>query len=409
MTERLRLAYRESTVFTTALRRQAEAFRAVRPEVRVELVGHDLPELYGALVAGDGCDSGDWDAFLCCTDWLPPLMAGRRLNPLDGFLAADPPPDWPAGWSRSLRELATAEGRTYGIPYHDGPEMFMYRADLFDDPAEQRRFSEKSGYPLAAPRTWSQFLDVARHFTRPADDLYGCVLAALPDGHNNVYDFLIQLWSRGGRVLDGRRATFADAAGVAALTYLRELAFVHRVTQPDPMAYESVGSGEYYATGRAAMMWNWFGYAVMAELPGSAVRGRNRYALIPRGEGPGGRHVSLSVFWVLTIPRGAPQPELAWEFLRHTATAEMDLVTAYAGATGCRLSTWRDPRVRERFPCYSLIERTHESVEMMPAIPEYPEINEVLNVALDAAYTGVRPVEHALADAAARTDAILAR
>lgn len=284
----------------------------------------------------------------------------------------------------------------------------MYRADLFDDPAEQRRFADRYGYPLAPPRTWAQFLDVARHFTRPAEDRYGCVLAAKPDGHNNVYDFLIQLWSRGGRVLAGRRAAFADAAGREALAYLRDLAFTHRVTQPNPRAYESVGSGEYYATGRAAMMWNWFGYAVMAELPGSAVRGRNRYALIPRGDGPGGRHVSLSVFWVLTIPRGAPHPELAWEFLRHAATPEMDLVTAHEGATGCRLSTWRDPAVRERFPCYTLIEQTHESVETMPAIPEYPAINEVLNVELDAAYAGRKRVEQALGDAAARTDAILA-
>jgi multiple sugar transport system substrate-binding protein len=408
MAERLRLAYRESTVFTNALRRQAEAFQAARPEVTIELVGHDLPELYEGLVAGDGCDSGEWDAFLCCTDWLPPLMAGRRLSGLDGFLAADPPPDWPDGWSPSLRGLPTGpDGVTYGIPYHDGPELFMYRADLFDDPAERRRFADTYGYPLAAPRTWSQFLDVARHFTRPAEALYGCVLGAKPDGHNNVYDFLIQLWSRGGRVLDGQRAAFAGAAGREALSYLRELAFVHRLTQPDPRAYESVGSGEYYATGRAAMMWNWFGYAVLAELPTSAVRGRNRYALIPRGDGPGGRHVSLSVFWVLTIPRGSRQPEAAWQFLRHAATPEMDLVTAHEGATGCRLSTWRDPAVRERFPCYSLIEQ--QPVETLPAIPEYPEINEVLNVEIDAAYTGAKSVEQALADAAERTDAILAR
>jgi multiple sugar transport system substrate-binding protein len=407
MARRLRLAYRESSVFTNALRRQVDAFRTARPEIEVELVGHDLPELYGELVEGDGCRSGEWDLFLCCTDWLPPLMGKRRLRELDGYLRADPPPDWPDGWSPSLRGLPTSDGMTYGIPYHDGPEMFMYRADLFDDPSERQRFESEYGYPLAAPQTWSQFLDVALHFTRPTDDLYGCVLGAKPDGHNNVYDFLIQLWSRGGEVLDGRRAAFADAAGREALSYLRDLAVVHRVTQPDPRAYESVGSGEYYATGRAAMMWNWFGYAVLAELPSSAIRGRNKYALIPRGDGPGGRHVSLSVFWVLTIPAGSREAGLAWEFLRHTATAEMDLVTAYEGATGCRLSTWRDPQIRERFPCYSLIEQTHQSVETMPAIPEYPEINEVLNVEIDAVYTGVKSVEQALADAADRTNAIL--
>jgi multiple sugar transport system substrate-binding protein len=402
--QRLRLAYRDSSAFTNALRRQVEA-----SGLDVELVGHDLPELYEAMVAGNGCESGEWDLFLCCTDWLPPLMGQRRLLGLDGFLASDPPPDWPEGWSPSLRGLTTSDGVTYGIPYHDGPELFMYRADLFEDPGERERFAASYGYPLAVPRTWSRFLDVARFFTRPAEDLYGCVLGAKPDGHNNVYDFLIQLWSRGGRVLDGRRAAFAGPAGQAALAYLRDLAFVHRVTQPDPRAYESVGSGEYYATGKAAMMWNWFGYAVMAELPDSAVRGRNRYALIPRGDGPDGRHVSLSVFWVLAIPHATRRRELAWQFMRHAATPGMDLVTAHEGATGCRLSTWRDPQVRERFPCYALIEQTHQSVETMPAIPEYPEVNEALNIAIDAAYTGAKSVAQALADAAVRTDAILSR
>jgi maltose-binding protein MalE len=56
-----------------------------------------------------------------------------------------------------------------------------------------------------------------------------------------------------------------------------------------------------------------------------------------------------------------------------------------------------------------LIEETHRSVETMPAIPEYPEINEVLNAEIDAVYTGTKSVADALAEAARRTDEILER
>ncbi|MGH3488793.1 MAG: extracellular solute-binding protein [Actinopolymorphaceae bacterium] len=231
----------------------------------------------------------------------------------------------------------------------------------------------------------------------------------MPDGHNSVYDFLIQLWSRGGRVLDDGHAAFAGPEGLQALSFLRDLVSVHRVTQPDPRAYESVRSGEYYASGRAAMMWNWSGFAVVADLPDSAIRGRNRLGLIPRGDGPNGRHVSLSVYWVLTIPRGGRNQDLAWAFVRHVGTPEMDLVTAREGAIGCRLSTWRDPEIRAEFASYRLIEETHRGVETMPAIPAYPEINEVLGEEIDAVYTGAKSVEGSLADAARRTDEILAR
>lgn len=405
---KLRLAYREFIGFENAFRRQLESFASTNPDVKVELVPFDVPQLYAELVEGNEATSGAWDLFLCNTDWLPTLMEDGRLLGLDPFLSADPPPDWPDGWSPSLRGLQTgANGTVYGLPYHDGPEMFIYRGDLFDSETEREQFARTYGYPLSPPETWAQFLDVAKHFTRPADDLYGCVLAAMPDGHNSVYDFFIQLWSRGGRVLDGRRAAFAGPKGNAALSFLRDLVLVHRVTQPEPRAYESVRSGDYYASGRAAMMWNWCGFAAVADLPTSAVRGRSRLALIPRDAGPRGRHVSLSVYWVLTIPAGSRQRERAWDFIRHLATPEMDLVTAHEGAIGCRLSTWRDPDVREQFSCYSLIEETHAGVENVPAISEYPLINEVLNAEIDTVYTEQKSVERALDDAAEQVNDIL--
>ena len=407
-TTRLRLAYREFVGFENAFRRQIAAFATARPDVEIELVAYDVPDLYQQMVEGDGCTSGDWDLFLCVTDWLPPLMERGDLLALDPFLRERPPADWPDGWSPSLRGLQTGpDGSHHGMPYHDGPEMFMYRGDLFEDADERQRFAREWGRPLRPPETWSEFLEVARFFTRPDDDLYGCVLAAMPDGHNSVYDFLLQLWSRGGRVLDDGRAAFAGSEGQAALGFLRDLVCVHRVTQPDPRAYESVLSGEYYASGRAAMMWNWSGFAVVADMPDSAIRGRNRLGLIPRADGPAGRHVSLSVYWVLSIPRGCRNPDAAWDFLRHIASPEMDLVTAREGGIGCRLSTWRDPGIQREFASYQLIEETHRSVETMPAIPAYPRINEVLNEEIDAVYTGVKSVEKSLADAARRTDEIL--
>lgn len=398
MADRLRLAYREFSGFQTTFGLQVEALRGQRPGVEVELVPFEVHELYDVM-AGGGCASGDWDLFLCNTDWLPELMRDGALLALDDLLCrgANPLPDWPDAWSPSLRGLQTsASGATYGLPYHDGPQMFMYRGDLFDE------------HGIAPPKTWAEFLEVARYFHRPADGLYGCVLAALPDGHNNVYDFLLHLWSRGGAFLDGDRAAFDGSEGQAALTFLHDLIRVHQVTQPDPRSYDSVGSGDCYASGRAAMMWNWCGFAAVADLPGSAIRGRNRLGLIPRGDEPGGRHTSLSVYWVLAIPSGSRQPELAWDFLRHVASPEMDVITATQGGIGCRLSTWRSPEVRQDFACYRLIEQVHQETETVPGIPEYPAIADVINAEIDAVYTGGKPVEQALAAAAEQTNRLLA-
>jgi len=59
----------------------------------------------------------------------------------------------------------------------------------------------------------------ARFLHQPDAGSMARFLAAFPDGHNSVYDFLLQLWTRGGDLLDSLAGSFdtreaADALGV---------------------------------------------------------------------------------------------------------------------------------------------------------------------------------------------------
>jgi multiple sugar transport system substrate-binding protein len=286
----------------------------------------------------------------------------------------------------------------------------MYRTDLFEDAREQARFRRTYGRELRVPTTWSEFREVAQFFTRPDDDLYGCVVAAKPDGHNDVYDFAIHLASRGGHLLDARmRPSFAGPEGQDALQFYVDLIHAQRVTQPEPWTYDSVASGEFYASGRAAMMWNWCGFVSVANMPSmSKIPGRTRATMLPAGDGPAGVSMSLIVYWVLTIATGSRQPDAAWQFLRHLATPEMDVVTAEEGGSGTRFSTWRNESIRRQFPYYEIVEDVHQHVTTMPAIPEYPAINNVLNSMMDAAVHGQSDVPTLLRAAAVATEAVLA-
>lgn len=408
---RLRLIHREFVGFTRALARQEEAYRLAHPDVSITYRALDVPQLYDAMVTRRGCFGDSVDLFLAVTDWLPALIQSGAIVPLDRYLAEDPPPDWPDGWTDSVRRLQRSEdGRVYGMAYHDGPEVFMYRTDLFGDPVEQERFARTYHRPLAVPRTWSEFREVARFFTRPDENLYGCVVAAKADGHNNVYDFMIHLASRGGALFDDYwRPTFASEAGQEALQFYLDLIHRDRVTQPEPWTYESVASGDFYASGRAAMMWNWCGFQAVADLPStSKIPGRTRATMLPAGDGPRGRAVSLNVYWCMTIPVGSRQPDEAWRFIRHLSTPEMDLITSREGANGCRLSTWRHPEIRRQFQYYEVIEAVHQQVISPPRLPEYPLINEVLNRMMETAVAGRKDAPTALADAAAEVETILA-
>ena len=123
---RLSLVGRQFAGFSNALSRQLAAYRATDPSVAVDFTFLDVPPLYEAMVQRGGARRGDHDLFLAVTDWLPRLIRDSALVPLDEFLRRDSPPDWPDGWPLTLRRLQQGpDGRTYGIAYHNGPEVFM--------------------------------------------------------------------------------------------------------------------------------------------------------------------------------------------------------------------------------------------------------------------------------------------
>lgn len=407
----LKLIFREFEGFERAFSKQAAAFSAQHPHIGVSREFTEVHSLYKKMVAGAGSKTPEYDLFLCVTDWLPELIASGGLTRLNEFLAADPPEGWPDAWSPSMRGLQTGpDGSIYGLAYHDGPEVFHYRTDLFESPGEQAAFFKRYGYELGPPKTWSQFLDVARFFTRPADGLWGTAVAYYPDAHNNVYDFLIHLWSRGGLLFDHHwQPAFHDAIGREALRFYVDLLHEHKVVSEACLGLDSVQCGHYYAQGHAAMMWNWCGFATVAQAPEfSRIVGKNRCTIVPRGDGPRGEHTSLNIYWVLAIPAGSRNKDAAYAFIKHAAGAAMDKVTAMEGGSGTRLSTWGDPKVQARFPYYGIIEEVHQNVKSPPPIPESTPIIEILNEMVDDAVKQRKTVPQALDEAAEKVRAVLA-
>ncbi len=101
--------------------------------------------------------------------------------------------------------------------------------------------------------------------------------------------------------------------------------------------------------------------------------------MAPLPAGPGGRPVSLNVFWVLCIGSGSRHKALAWDFLRHCASAPMDLLTTQKGAIGVRRSTWSDPEVNRRIPYYHRLEWLHEHARCLPRTPALAALSHVVD------------------------------
>jgi len=407
----LRFVGRPFDGFEQALERQVASFE-VHHDVSLDLERdhRPLPEIHAGAVETGAIADGTYDLFLCLSDWLPGLADEGLLTPIDDYLADDPPDDWPEGGPRACGRSSPTRTRPTRSPYHDGPEVFHYRRDLFESVDEQRAFREVYGRPLHVPKTWDEFRDVAEFFTRPEEGLWGTVVAALPDGHNDVYDFLIQLWSRGGEVLDAEgNPAFDGEAGREALQFYHDLIHEHEVVPPEATAMESL-EAEAVLRGRPRRDdVELGGFGSMAEDPDSAVFGDVNYGLIPEPTLPGvGTRRSPSSTASRSQP-GASMRISPTRFLRHAANADNDKVTTTAGASGTRFSTWRDPTCSGRTPSTpSQREVNTSSVNTLPQIPAYVELNEILDEMVAAAVVDrSKSVDEALADAAAAADVVL--
>jgi multiple sugar transport system substrate-binding protein len=85
----------------------------------------------------------------------------------------------------------------------------------------------------------------------------------------------------------------------------------------------------------------------------------------------------------------------------------MDKVTAQCGGSGVRKSTWTDPKIRDPFRYYEVIEEVHRSVRFLPRIPQYPAMNEALNDMMASLVRGHGDADTALREASDRVEAIL--
>lgn len=393
---RVRIAVRKFDPFENALRRQfADFARTTAEAVSLEIEPLELNDLHARLFSQGGLGDGSIDLAFLSTDWLAEAQSGGLIENLRPFLSRTPIADFPAAWSRSLVTLQDFAGGFWGLPYHDGPQCLIYRKDLL----------EAAGIPV--PTTWEAFQAAARRLHAPERELYGTALALYPDGHNSFYDFCIHVWSRGGEPFGPQaRPQLCTREAEAALEFLRRLARDEAALAPGARDLDSVKAGLLFCAGKVALMANWFGFAALAQSwPESRARGCVEVAPLPMG--PGGRSVSLNVFWVIALASGSSRKELAWAFLRHVATAPMDKLTTLEGAIGVRRSTWADAEVNRLIPFYHKLDALHEHARELPLHPRLADVSHVIDELLARALDTEEPGRLLLGEAQERLEAIL--
>ncbi|MFC5682061.1 ABC transporter substrate-binding protein [Flavobacterium sp. MAHUQ-51] len=370
-----KIAVRKFGPFETAMQQLWDAFCLQHKiKIAVEMVPLELHDLYEQTISEGGLRKGDWDIAHINTDWIFDAAKANAVEDLTSFIAKNPPQDFPKGWHNSLLHLQEIDGGIYGLPFHDGPECLIYRKDLFENPIEKENFKKQFGYELAPPKSWLEFEQIATFFNRPEENVYGCVFANYPDGHNMVFDFCLHLWTRGGSLLNAeKKININTQEAIDTLDYYRYIVKKTDAVHPGSVDFGSVEAGIAFSKGEAAMTINWFGFASMCEvIAESKVKGKVDVTTLPFAEG--GKTASLNVYWLYTIGTGSKNKQLAYDFLRFATTAESDKLLTNAGGIGCRKSTWADAEINKTIPYYHKLESLHENALTLPQIAIWPDI-----------------------------------
>lgn len=389
---KFKIAVRKFDPFETTLKKLWGAFSAENNlSIEVEMIPLELHDLYEETLSKKGLKNGNWDIAHINTDWIFDAVNAGAVENLSPYIKENAPHDFPQGWHNSLLHLQEINNQVYGLPFHDGPECLIYRKDLFENSSEKENFKKQFGYDIQPPKTWEQFTQIATFFNRPEQDLFGCVFANYPDGHNMVFDFCLQLWTRGGSLLDEtNQININNKAAIKALDFYRTIVNNSKTTHPKSKEFGSVEAGMSFATGKAAMAINWFGFASMCEvIEASKVKGNVDIAELPHSE----KHktASLNVYWLYTIGSGSKHKKIAYDFLRFATSVESDKFLTNEGGIGCRKSTWNDKEINKTIPYYHKLSMLHENALTLPQTPVWPKVAELIDAMVLNAINGNVP------------------
>jgi len=316
----------------------AEAARVLAAEfqqqtgIQVEIVEANLLSLREKELTDLITRGGNYDVLQVAYQWegeiLPRL---RTLDDLAGRIAADLDDFVPT----VRTNCGQWNGRLYGLPVACDVITLLYRKDLFA--ARSAEFLSLTGRPLEPPRTWPEYLEIARFLN--SDSVYGNLIMGREQSYT-VWSGI--LYGLGGRPVDDQwRPTLNSPAGVQSLELFMQM---FKFAQPHAEERTLNDANALFLQGRGAMYLTWPSllWSELSDTNKCQIVGKVGAAVIPGGK------PQLSS-WSLGINPDCRDLDAACQWIRFfvNPTNTKRLLLQY-GKGSPRISTYADPECEKR-------------------------------------------------------------
>jgi multiple sugar transport system substrate-binding protein len=222
------------------------------------------------------------------------------------------------------------------------------------------------------------------------------------------------MYSAGGQILtdDMKKAAFNSAAAVKALEF-------HVKMIEDGLTPKSVVSGDYMDIDIAVFQ-DKFAMSYMTKTLGLAKsvlpditpeKFREDFGAAPIPKAPGGEFSTMAGGYLLSVPKGAKHPDLAWELISIGAAPDSQFkYTAARGYVPTFYSLMKKPEDYYSVdPFFNVILDSLPYAHFRPGLPQYTEISAAVQDAIQAAVLGQMSAKAALDAAAAKANQLLAQ
>ncbi|MCR9135964.1 MAG: sugar ABC transporter substrate-binding protein [Alphaproteobacteria bacterium] len=338
---------------------------------------------FGSLqekVAAEGiAANGTYDVVNYLDSWGPPNA--HWLKRIDELMARDgiSMDRYPSAFARS----AQFEGETLGFPLRAHPQLMFYRKDLIPE----------------APTSWEEIIEVGKKLKETNPDIAPLALYYNNDGNRqNLFIWLNFLWAAGGDIFnDDWTAAWTSEEALKATEDYVALHTTHGVTNPNSVAFVEQDARQSFMQGKSAMIpvW-WWAYSGFYN-PDSSTLTKDQVAFTGMPT-YGGNTKSYAISMPFSISNYSKNPDAAWEFLKWLSNPEMDKANAIEREVGGKkivnnvvthISSLQDPDVNAANDGIQAAawESLKES-DIMPQIPEWPEIGDILSAAIAKAAAG---------------------
>jgi len=341
--------------------------------------------------------NGAFDVVNYLDSWGPPNA--HWLMRIDDLMARDgiSMDRYPAAFARS----AQFEGETLGFPLRAHPQVLFYRKDLIPEP----------------PESWEEIAAMAE--TWEHEDISPIALYYNNDGNRqSLFIWLNFLWAADADVFneDGTAGWTTEAALKATEDYVGLLT-EHGVANPNSVAFVEQDARQSFTQGNSAMVpgWWWFYSAFRNPETSTLTEDQIGFVGMPTYQGT---TKTYAISMPFAISQYSGNQDAAWEFLKWLSNPEMDRANAVEREVAgqrivnnvvTHISSLTDPDVNEANDGIQLAawDSLRES-DIMPQIPEWPEVGDLLSAAIAEAAAG-GDTRRLMLDAAEQANRVLRR